>query len=324
VIKEMKIERLSLFKKDLIKAIDVNKLKDLKNVQEKVKDSQMVKDLMNIQPLKEFDQFRKKNNLRFEGLQKMKLDFFFTTILIVLLCIGALMVFSASSVQALEDYGSIYYFFTKHMINVILGLFAAYMVAKVPYQTLRGLIPMINLVTIILLVLVLIPAFTMTVNGAGRWLAIGGFSFQPSEIAKITVIFTLAHMIDLRRKRKTLNKMEGLLPIACYLVLYVGLIFMEKHLSAVGIILIVSMGLMLIGGLAKKYFTTLSIIVASFAVLGVALEPFRVKRIFGFLHPEQNPLGDGYHVTQGFYALGSGNLFGLGLGMSRQKFGLNS
>lgn len=208
---------------------------------------------------------------------------------------------------------------------IILGVVVALMVAKIKYQNLRAFIWIINLATITLLLFSYIPAFQVSVNGADRWISVMGISFQPSEIAKVTVILTLAHMIDIRNRRGTLNNLrdlkDGLIPILVYISMYVVIILMQKHLSATGIILIITMSMLFIAGLKKLYFGILAVIVLAAGVVGVLIEPYRMKRIVSFTNPEADPLGDGYQITQSWYALGSGDFFGLGLGMSRQKFG---
>src|SRR4051812_19039960 len=114
-------------------------------------------------------------------MQKIKWDFMFSTVLICLIGVGVSFIFSASSIFALDAYGDMNFFLVKQLINVGLGLFAAIIVAKIPYQKLRSFVPIINLVTIVLMMLPLIPIFAVSVNGAERWVNLFGFSFQPSE-----------------------------------------------------------------------------------------------------------------------------------------------
>lgn len=257
-------------------------------------------------------------------MQKLKFDFIFFTILMCLIGIGISMIFSASSVLGLENYSDMYYFLKKTILNLIIGIVAMILVAKIPYQKVRKYIFYINVVTIGLLCLTYIPAFQEVSNGAGRWLRLGPLSFQPSEIAKLTIIFTLAHMIEIRSKKGTLSSLTtskyGLFPIVGYIGLYVVLVLMQKHLSATGILLLISMSMLFVGELKTFYFVVMGLIVGFVGVIGVIIEPFRMKRIMSFLNPEADPLGAGYHIVQSWYALGSGEFFGLGLGLSRQKF----
>lgn len=258
-------------------------------------------------------------------MQKVRFDFLLSIILISIIGFGVAVNYSASSVLSLKYYGHLNYFLYRQIAFIIVGLIVAFIIAKIKYQYLRGFIWVVNIGTIVLLLLSYIPAFQVSVNGADRWINLFGVQFQPSELAKVTVIITLAHMIDIRKRKGTLNKLtdtkNGLLPVVGYIGLFAGIILMQKHLSATGIILIISMCLLFIGGLKKLYFGILGGAVLAAGVIGVIMEPFRMRRIVSFTNPEADPLGDGYQITQSWYALGSGDFFGLGLGMSRQKFG---
>lgn len=254
-------------------------------------------------------------------MQKIKFDKYFTVILGIIICLGITMIFSSSSIRALEQFGDMYFFFNKQVINIVLGIIVMVITAKIPYQKYRDFLIWINGITIFLQLLVIFSGLGKSVNGAERWLNIGGFAFQPSEIAKITVVLTLAHIIHVKKADGTLNKLkEGLLPVLAYVGMYVGLVLAQKHLSAAGLILLVSVTMMLIGGVKIFYFVIMSVGVLSVGVIGIMMEPFRLRRITGFLDPEAHALGDGYQIVQSWYALGSGQLTGLGIGMSRQKF----
>lgn len=254
-------------------------------------------------------------------MQKIKFDKYYTLLLAIIICVGITMIFSSSSIRALEQFDDMYLFFNKQVINIVLGIIVMVITAKIRYQRFRELLIWINGFTIFLQLLVIFSSFGQTVNGAERWLNIAGFSFQPSEIAKITVVLTLAHIIHVKREDGSLNKLTtGLLPILAYIGMYVGLVLAQKHLSAAGLILLISVTMLLIGGVRILYFAIMSIATVGIAIIGVIIEPFRVRRILGFLDPEANALGDGYQIVQSWYALGSGEFFGLGIGMSRQKF----
>jgi len=255
-------------------------------------------------------------------MQKIKWDYIYSVILICLIGMGISYSFSASSILALDAFGDIDFFLKKQVVNFTLGVVAMIVVAKYPYQKMRKFIPVLNFATIVLMFLPMLPGFGVSINGAERWVNLFGFSFQPSEIAKITIIVTLAHMIDVRKRLGVLNSLSrGFAPIAFYLGMYgIILILVQKHLSATGLIVLVSAVMLLIGGLSIRYFLIFGSLGAGAAVFAVILEPFRMARIFGFMNPEEDPMGKGYHVLQSWYALGSGEIFGLGLGMSRQKF----
>jgi cell division protein FtsW len=130
-------------------------------------------------------------------------------------------------------------------------------------------------------------------------------------------------MIEVRKRLGILNNLKrGIGPILGYLAAYAALLLLvQKHLSATMLIMLVSGVLLLVGGINKKNVALLGSVAGGLVVAAIALEPFRMARILGFLHPEDDPNGKGFHVLQSWKALGSGEFFGLGLGMSRQKFG---
>lgn len=258
-------------------------------------------------------------------MQKVKFDFILSLVLISLIGFGITVNYSASSVLSLETFGHLNYFLYRQVLFISMGIVVAFVIAKIKYQNIRSLIWLLNVGTVSLLLMSYIPFFQVSANGADRWINLFGLTFQPSELVKITVIITLAHMIDIRRRKGTLNKLtdlkNGLLPILGYISMYVVLVLMQKHLSATGIIMIVAMSMLFIAGIKRLYFTILGAVVLAAGVVGVIIEPFRMRRIMSFMNPEADPMGDGYQITQSWYALGSGDFFGLGLGMSRQKFG---
>lgn len=177
-------------------------------------------------------------------MQKIRFDFTLSVIMILIIGFGIIMNYSASSILSLEYYDHLNYFLTRHLIFVFLGIVVIVVMTKIKYQAMRPFIWIMNLVTIVLLLLSYVPAFQVNVNGADRWLNLFGLQFQPSEIVKLTVIFTLAHMIDIRVKKGTLNKIldfkDGLLPVVGYISVYACLVLLQKHLSGTGLILIIA------------------------------------------------------------------------------------
>jgi cell division protein FtsW len=132
---------------------------------------------------------------------------------------------------------------------------------------------------------------------------------------------TLAHMIDLRGRERLNNIKKGVAPIAGVIALYGATIFLQKHLSAVMIVSLISLTVLIAGGLSKKYIGTFFGLLGAVGFIGIATQPWRLARIVSFTNPQANPDQNGWHVIQSWYGLGSGEMFGLGLGMSRQKFG---
>ena len=174
------------------------------------------------------------------------------------------------------------------------------------------------LVSVILLLLVLTP-LGIKANGARRWLGFGAFTIQPAEIAKFATIIITAKFIEKRYDyMKSLTK--GVLPILIVPGLFFALIMLQPNMSTAGTIILVTFVMIFVAGLNMKFVIAMfGSGVGLFLLLALTSE-YRLKRILSFLDPFQDPLGNGYQVIQGLYALGSGGLFGMGLGKSQQKW----
>ncbi|WP_336770239.1 putative peptidoglycan glycosyltransferase FtsW [Bacillus bombysepticus] len=259
-------------------------------------------------------------------LQKVKMDPLYTAILVMVIGIGLSVGYSAGSAEGIMKGVGINYFLKKQIFFMVLGVVTAFLVASLHYRKiLTRFIWWINGINVLLLLMSYVPAFQVVGGGAGRWVNLMGLQFQPSELTKIIVIVTMAYLVNNARNKDTLNNWrswkEGLIPISAYLGLNLGLVFLQKHLSATALIVGVSFVILFMGGLKKRIFGVLlgaGVVAGIFAIM---LEPYRMKRIVGFVDPEANLKGEGWQIVQGWYGLGSGGFNGLGLGMSRQKFG---
>lgn len=257
-------------------------------------------------------------------MQKVKFHPVFTLLLITLMVFGLMMIFSASSVRSLAETNneSMYLYFQKQLFNNIIGIVAGLCVAMFPYQKWRGWILWANGVTVVMLMLVGFSPLGVTVNGAKRWLDLGVFQFQPSELGKLVIIVTVAHMISVAKRYNNLNTVATLGKIGLYIVGMALLIGVpQNHASVVMIIILVTGMMLFFGGLNRLLFfggIAAGGVVASLIIL---TSEFRRERVMTFINPLADKMGDGYQITQNWYALGSGELFGIGLGLGRQKFG---
>ena len=250
----------------------------------------------------------------------MKTEFdlviFYTTIALVLF--GIVMVFSASYVQASFKHQDGYFFLKRDIIYAILGFVGMMFMSNVDYTFWKKNSLPLCIFTVICLALVLTP-LGIEANGAKRWLGIGGATFQPSDIAKFVTIVITAKVIEKRYENiKSLTK--GVIPILIIPSIFFILIMLQPNMSTAGTLIIVVFIMLFVAGMNMKFvLSMLAAGVGLFAVLVIA-EPYRLKRFTAFLDPFQDPLGSGYQVIQSLYAIGSGGLFGLGLGKSRQKY----
>lgn len=271
---------------------------------------------------------KKKNALLQKWKKYPNVDFVYLVIALALLLIGLAMLFSASFAKAYSDKGDSYYFISKQLQWAILGLLAMGAASVFPYKFYKPIIMVLYPICVLLLSLVyVLPSG----DYQKRWIYIGGFQFQPSEIAKLAVILALAYYFS-KTKRLVRKPGEGLLKFEAknfaVTTLLPGLIFgipcvlvlFETHLSGAILILGVGGTMLLISGCPKRYIVPI-IAVAAVALLYVAFgTDYMTSRINVFLNPETDPTGDAYQIRQSLYAIGSGGLFGVGYGASGQKY----
>jgi cell division protein FtsW len=245
------------------------------------------------------------------------LPLFITTIFI--LAIGLVMVYSASAVLALHQFGDSWFFVKRQLFFAGLGLIALLIVQKLDYTFLQKWAKPLLFVCFFLLIIVLIPGVGIVRGGARSWLGIGSFGIQPSEFMKIGLIIFLAAYLS--RRLSVLHLFfKGLLPPLLLIGLAFGLIMLQPDLGTGSVLLGATMIMLIAAGMRFKHLLGLSMIgVAGFVVL-ILVAPYRLKRITAFLDPWQDPLGAGYQAIQSLYAIAPGGLFGLGLGNSRQKY----
>jgi len=239
-------------------------------------------------------------------------------IVAVLIAVGIVMIYSASAIYAYSNMGDSLYFLKRHLIYLGIGLVMMFLAMSIDINRLKQLAKPIIAASIILLILVLIPHIGKEIAGAKRWFRLGMVNFQPSELAKIAIIVYMADFIS--RKEVVIKKLLlGYVPAIMVLGLMVGLILLEPDLGTAITISIIAVIMLFVGG-ARPSHIFVSFL-ASLPALYVLLfsVPYRRKRIMAFLNPWADKRGTGFQIIQSFVALGSGGLFGVGLGQSKQK-----
>jgi cell division protein FtsW len=237
----------------------------------------------------------------------------------LLLLLGLVMVLSASSVRSYAADGSSYAIFAKQAVWVGIGLPIMALASRLPPRFFRALAyPMLAFAFVGLLV-VLVPHVGVRANGAQRWIPVGSFTLQPSEIAKLGVVLWGADLLV--RKRKLLEEPKHLLvPLVPVVGVLCALVLLEPDMGTAIVIGSVLFGLLWVVGAPLRYFAALAgTTVAAGALLAVS-EPYRFARLTSFLHPFKDPTNTGYQAVQGLYALASGGWWGEGLGASREKW----
>uniref|UniRef100_UPI0026091DEB putative lipid II flippase FtsW n=1 Tax=uncultured Helicobacter sp. TaxID=175537 RepID=UPI0026091DEB len=246
-------------------------------------------------------------------------DIIIISIIVVLLAsFGCLMVYSASFYSAEYHYGNKFFFLFKQIMGVVMGAGAMLFFAFFDYHLLKKFKWWIMIATFVLLALVFVPGLGMESYGAKRWVSILGFSIQPSEIAKFSlVIFVASYMSDNHDKVKTF---KGLLPVLIVGGLMCVLVMIEPSMSVTMCIAFVTLFMLIIGGMSKKHTIMFSLPAAALVPALIVLEPYRLKRLMAFIDPWASPQGEGFQLIQSLYSLGDGGLFGVGLFNSRQKY----
>ena len=255
-------------------------------------------------------------------------DFILCAVIFILLALGIVMVLSASAPSALAETGKTYSYASKQLLAAILGIFGMFFFSKINYNVYKKMYKMAYVVSVLILLLVLIPNVGVEANGATRWIKIPIIGqFQPSELTKIgLIIFYASYLTDHKDELKDFKK--GFVKPLLYLIpVVLILILVQDHLSATIIIVLVVGIMMLMAGVRPKYFATVGTGVAVAGAAGLyamakftSKGAFRIARITSFLNPWADKQGDGWQVIQSLYAIGSGGLFGVGLGQSKQKY----
>ncbi len=238
---------------------------------------------------------------------------------IVMLLFGLIMIFSASSVQAYDKHGDIYYYIKRQIAWALIGLFGLRFFSNYDYRKLKKFSVFGILLSVSLLILVFVPGIGEMAGGASRWLTIGPFSFQPSEFAKLALILFAADVLA-KKGRKIEDFRELILPIGLVLLAIILLVMKQPDMGTAAIIAFIVYVSMFIAGARFLHMFGLT---AAGVLVGVFLifsEDYRKARFFSFLNPWADPKATGFHIIQSLLAFGSGGLTGVGLGKSSQKF----
>ena len=241
-------------------------------------------------------------------------------ILALLMMCGLLTLFSATYYKAI-DKGDALLEVKKQLIGVGLGGFLMFLTSRIPYRFWQRPRVVILALTasFALLVLVLIPGIGVYVNGSRRWLNAAGLSFQPSELAKIASVLYLASTLSFRLKQVE-RLWTGILPLLAVPAAMFLLILQQPNLSTAGSIMIVAVLMMLLAGARWKHLSLMGIAGLAVGFAYAWVEPYRRERLLSFRNPFAQMSDEGYQLSQSLIAIGSGGLFGRGLGQGRQKF----
>ncbi|HEX3030174.1 MAG TPA: putative lipid II flippase FtsW [Clostridia bacterium] len=255
-------------------------------------------------------------------VSKKPFDFWIFMTVLILLAIGTVMVFSASGPSAYNEYGDTYFFLRKQLIAVVFGFISMFITMNIDYKKLGKLSPILLAVSIALLALVLVPGIGVRKNGAQRWLQIPGQSWsqvQPSEFAKLALILFFAYSLS-KRKDQLESFFRGLLPYLMLTGIFAVLLLLEPHKSCTIIIGLVAGIILFSAGAKIRHFMVMIVPVLTGMTAVILFSPYARSRVTSFLDPFADPVGTGWQTINSLYAIGSGGIFGRGLGKSLQKF----
>lgn len=252
--------------------------------------------------------------------EEKKLDFSMLVTILILLSMGLVMVASASSYYALSTSGNSTALLQRQLMLAIVGVIAMLFISKIDYTKYKKASYIFYIISILLLIAVLTP-LGVSRNGAKRWLGFGeSFTFQPSEIMKIALVMATAAYISTNSKK--LNNIKGYFVPFLLLMAVVVVMYLQKHMSGTIVMGVASISIIFASGINIKPKYVIAVIMLILVVGGafIVTDEFRLKRIFSFLNPEENIKDGNWQAAQSLYAIGSGGIFGRGIGQSREKY----
>jgi cell division protein FtsW len=250
-------------------------------------------------------------------------DFFLLTIFALLLGLGVLVLTSVSAPISQKKFGESFYYLRHQIIfGLVPGLVLLLIFYKIDLSFLKKYSPILLLVALVLTSLVFVPEIGIKIRGGARWIGIGPFSFQPSEFLKLAFIIYLAAWLDSQTKTKNKNFTQTLIAFLIILSLISLILIAQPDVSTLGIIFAIALTMFFLS--KTPIWQTFLILVLAILIFVSLIQaaPYRFFRILTFLNPDFDPMGIGYQVKQALIAIGSGKIFGLGLGLSQQKFGV--
>lgn len=240
-------------------------------------------------------------------------------VIIILVVFGLIMVFSASAPAASAYQGNPYHYIIRQAAFAVLGMISMFFISCIDYHKYGKFAFLILVGSFLLLLAVYIPGLGRVVNNARRWVGYGVFSLQPSEVAKVAIIIYFAYSLSIV-KDKIVKFKDGLLRYLIILGLFSIVLIKEPHFSGTVVICCTGMIMLLVAGARFWHFFIMGCGALAAGVFLIFSADYRMERLTAFLNPFADPADTGFQVVNSLYAIGSGGIFGLGLGMSRQKF----
>ena len=239
---------------------------------------------------------------------------------LMLILYGLVMAYSASSAEAFFKHQSSFYFVQRQALWALLGVAAMWLLSRVDYGWYRRAAVPFAVVVLIALVLVLVPGVGSSINGARRWIFIGGQSITPSEFAKLAAVMVVAVLVA--RRPREIDTPKGFIRlIAIGILPAAALIMLEPDLGTTLVLIVAVVGVLIAAGAKLRHLFVLFAAGCACVLTLILVEPYRLERLVTFFDPWKDPQGTGFQATQSLISIASGRIFGVGLGNSVQKFG---
>ena len=243
------------------------------------------------------------------------------TLVGILCALGLVMVLSASAYTSLSDYGSVWSIFSRQLMWMVVGLGGLYVAQRVSLERLRRFSVVLLALTDVMLLAVLVPGVGLSAGGSSRWIGMGQFRLQPSELAKLAILLFGADLLARRADRVEEPRMV-IFPLLAVMATSGLLILKQPDMGTAMVLVCITFALLVAGGVpARPMLKVLAVTVAVGTIVAFA-DPYRRARLLSFIHPFKQASGSGYQVVQSLVGLGAGHLFGLGLGAGHEKWGL--
>lgn len=245
-----------------------------------------------------------------------------TLLLLILLVLGVGLstLFSASYYYGGKRFDEPYHFFIRQLGFVGIGAILAFLASRVPMDWLMRQIPVLLVVSFLLMVATFVPGIKQSIMGANRWIIISGFSFQPSELVKLTLILYLSSILAKKSERLD-DVVNSIIPPLLVVIGFTSLIYLQNDFSTAFFVLMVAMVLFFLAGMKIRYFSLLFLMVMPMAGMLIFTKEHRVRRLIAFIDPTSDPVGAGYQVIAAQDAIKAGHFWGNGLGRSVEKLG---
>lgn len=251
--------------------------------------------------------------------QKHKALFSFIALSGIFIILGLIFIYSSSSVYALEKFGSAHYFVKKQLVGLFLGLIGLLFFRFLPLDIIKRCTPWVFGASLLLTTFTLIPGLGFAVHGSHRWVSIGGFGFQPSEILKMAFIMYIAYLLA-KKQHRLGSLVHGYIPLLFVLGSTALVLLKQPDFGQTVTLSLTSFLLFFLAECQTKHLLATLASLIPVAITLVCIKPYRLQRVLTFLNPWNDPQGAGFQIIQSLIAIGSGNISGVGIAQSKQKF----